>query len=130
MWTTSDASRLLIIVVSLLHKSLIHHTAAHTILAFVARLTREPSCAANFIQVRRPSRRGSFRCGLPFMDCSFQQGGIAAVLQLRCSTTPSTSVLTSLIIRQCIDDENMMAQVAFQATTLLCSHNQFSSRSP
>ncbi|EYC43749.1 hypothetical protein Y032_0481g2245 [Ancylostoma ceylanicum] len=39
------------------------------------------------------------------------QGGIAAVLQLRCSTTPSTSVLTSLIIRQCIDDENMMAQV-------------------
>lgn len=89
VWTTSDASRLLIIVVSLLHKSLIHHTAAHTILAFVARLTREPSCAANFIQ----------------------QGGIAAVLQLRCSTTPSTSVLTSLIIRQCIDDENMMAQV-------------------
>ncbi|XGW27129.1 hypothetical protein V3C99_007605 [Haemonchus contortus] len=89
VWTTAETSRLLIIVVSLLHKSLIHHTAAHTILAFVARLTRDSNCAANFIQ----------------------QGGIAAVLQLRCSTTPSTSVLTSLIIRQCIDDENMMAQV-------------------
>uniref|UniRef100_A0A158P6V3 HECT-type E3 ubiquitin transferase n=1 Tax=Angiostrongylus cantonensis TaxID=6313 RepID=A0A158P6V3_ANGCA len=62
---------------------------AHTILAFIARLTREPSCAANFIQ----------------------QGGVAALLQLRCSTTPSTSVLTSLIIRQCIDDESMMTQV-------------------
>ncbi|WKY07279.1 hypothetical protein Q1695_007038 [Nippostrongylus brasiliensis] len=89
VWTTAETSRLLVIVVSLLHKSLIHHTAAHTILAFVARLTREPTCAMNFIQ----------------------QGGIAAVLHLRCSTTPSTSVLTSLIIRQCIDDENMMAQV-------------------
>ncbi|RCN38154.1 UBA/TS-N domain protein, partial [Ancylostoma caninum] len=89
VWTTAETSRLLVIVVSLLHKSLIHHTAAHTILAFVARLTRDHSCAVNFIQ----------------------QGGIAAVLQLRCSTTPSTSVLTSLIIRQCIDDENMMAQV-------------------
>ncbi|VDM57399.1 unnamed protein product [Angiostrongylus costaricensis] len=64
-------------------------SGSHTILAFVARLTREPSCAANFIQ----------------------QGGVAALLQLRCSTTPSTSVLTSLIIRQCIDDENMMTQV-------------------
>ncbi|KAK6057582.1 sodium pump decarboxylase, gamma subunit [Cooperia oncophora] len=89
VWTTAETSRLLVIVVSLLHKSLIHHTAAHTILAFVARLTRDANCAVNFIQ----------------------QGGIAAVLQLRCSTTPSTSVLTSLIIRQCIDDENMMAQV-------------------
>ncbi|KAJ1356705.1 hypothetical protein KIN20_014444 [Parelaphostrongylus tenuis] len=89
VWSTAEMSRLLVIVVCLLHKSLIHHTAAHTILAFVARLTREPSCAANFIQ----------------------QGGVAALLQLRCSTTPSTSVLTSLIIRQCIDDENMMAQV-------------------
>ncbi|KAK6751843.1 hypothetical protein RB195_003334 [Necator americanus] len=89
VWTTAETSRLLVIVVSLLHKSLIHHTAAHTILAFVARLTRDPSCAVNFIQ----------------------QGGITAVLQLRCSTTPSTSVLTSLIIRQCIDDENMMTQV-------------------
>ncbi|KHJ99297.1 hypothetical protein OESDEN_00722 [Oesophagostomum dentatum] len=89
VWTTAETSRLLVMVVSLLHKSLIHHTAAHTILAFVARLTRDSNCAVNFIQ----------------------QGGIPAVLQLRCSTTPSTSVLTSLIIRQCIDDENMMAQV-------------------
>ncbi|KAE9417746.1 hypothetical protein Angca_008412, partial [Angiostrongylus cantonensis] len=89
VWSTAEMSRLLVIVVCLLHKSLIHHTAAHTILAFIARLTREPSCAANFIQ----------------------QGGVAALLQLRCSTTPSTSVLTSLIIRQCIDDESMMTQV-------------------
>ncbi|VDM67573.1 unnamed protein product [Strongylus vulgaris] len=98
VWTTAETSRLLVMVVSLLHKSLIHHTAAHTILAFVARLTRDSNCAVNFIQ----------------------QGGIPALLGLRCSTTPSTSVLISLIIRQCIDDENMMAQVRFLCNWSSC----------
>lgn len=52
MWSPPDANRLLVLVTSLLHKGITHFAVAHSLLSFVARLTRDSECAASFMQVR------------------------------------------------------------------------------
>ncbi|PAV89438.1 hypothetical protein WR25_24388 [Diploscapter pachys] len=89
IWNRDMSSKLIILIVRILHKNHIHHTAAHSLLSFIARLTKHSEHASDFLQ----------------------QGGIAAIIQLHCAPSPSTIKLTSIIIRHCLDDENLIAQV-------------------
>ncbi|CAD6198666.1 unnamed protein product [Caenorhabditis auriculariae] len=67
----------------------IHHVAAHSLLSFIARLTRHVENAHNFMKI----------------------GGLAALVQLKSSSSTSTKTLTSMIIRNCIEDDAMQAQM-------------------
>uniref|UniRef100_A0A1I7WI38 UBA domain-containing protein n=1 Tax=Heterorhabditis bacteriophora TaxID=37862 RepID=A0A1I7WI38_HETBA len=60
-----------------------------------------------------------------FCSIILTQGGIAALLHLKCATTPLTSVLTSLIIRQCIEDEAMLTQAGYRFIFIILRINSF-----
>lgn len=89
VWSVEESAMLMSSLTALLHKGKIHHTVAHSILLLVARLTSVPFEAEEFVRL----------------------GGINAILQVRCATTPSTSALLAIIVRQCVDDDPMLSQM-------------------
>ena len=51
MWTTEQQTRLILNLTRILKKGLVYHRAAYSILAFLARLTRDRECAELFLKV-------------------------------------------------------------------------------
>ncbi|CAI4227768.1 unnamed protein product [Auanema sp. JU1783] len=102
IWTPSELSDLMVQLIRLLHKGNIHHTAVHSILSFTARLTRDEACGAHFLQ----------------------SGGVGAMLQLRSSSSPFTVALVSIILRQCIDNDDICKGVYEKVVRqIISSHN-------
>ncbi|CAJ0931067.1 unnamed protein product, partial [Mesorhabditis belari] len=84
-----EVSDLIEAAINIVKKVSIHHSVAHSVLLLLARLTLNETVANHFYQIN----------------------GLRDLLQVQCLSSPSTSGLLTLIVRNCIDNQALLAPV-------------------
>uniref|UniRef100_A0A8R1DL01 HECT-type E3 ubiquitin transferase n=2 Tax=Caenorhabditis japonica TaxID=281687 RepID=A0A8R1DL01_CAEJA len=88
-FTNVNNDRLLRLATDVIRSGNLDPKCSHSMLSFIARLTRAPHNANQFLE----------------------NGGVEALLQLRARCSPTYPFLVSMILRHCIDDDSMSSVI-------------------